>query len=243
MLWSPRNYNDHFLGPMTRAYALSHSNNIVTIKTLLETGIDHVIEMARRCHISVAMRPYPSIALGCVDDNLLEMVGSFNVMVNHGKYVQPHFISWVKNSLGQKIYKAKICQEQVIDSATAGCIARVLSFGIERLKALSESKWAVTQAIGKTGTTNDSRTCWFCGATPELTTAIYIGSDGNESLGKNVFGSKTAFPIWFQFHEKIAKTPTNFYYDPKLRERSINWRTGKESHDFSNPNVVMLLEE
>jgi penicillin-binding protein 1A len=242
VLWAPGNYNDQFLGSMTRAYALSHSNNIVAIKTLLEVGVHRVIDMARRCHISVSMKPYPSLALGCVDDTLLEMVGSFNVIVNHGKYVQPHFISWVKNSLGQKIYKANICQEQVLDPAIAGRIARVLTFAIERLKKLTGYKSFSGDALGKSGTTNDCRTCWFCGATPELTTAIYIGSDGNQSLGKYIFASRTAFPIWFQFHEKIAKTATTFYYDPKLHEHSINWRTGKPSQDFSNPDVVTLLE-
>lgn len=241
-LWAPGNYNDQFLGLMTRAYALSHSNNIVAIKTLLEIGVDAVIDMARRCHISAIIKPYPSIALGCVDTSVLEVIGAFNVVVNHGKYAQPYFISWVKNELGQKIYKSKTCQEQVMDPAIAGSIAKVLTFALERRKNLTSVPWFSGQALGKTGTNNDFRTCWFCGATPELTTAIYIGCDSNESLGKNMFGSRTAFPIWFQFHEKIAKPGSNFYYDPKLHERTINWRTGKDSKDFSNPDVVTLLE-
>ncbi len=241
-LWSPKNYDNRFLGIMTRAYALSRSNNIVAIKTLLQIGVHKVIEMARRCKISAIIKPYPSIALGCIDTSVLEVVGSFNVIVNHGKYVQPHFISWVKNGLGQKIYKTKTCQEQVIDPAITGSIARVLTFAVERLKNTIKVPWMGGQALGKTGTNNDFRTCWFCGATSELTTAIYIGCDNNESLGQNMFGSKVAFPIWFQFHEKIAKPGTNFYYDPKLYERSINWRTGRDSQDFSNPDVVTLLE-
>ena len=241
-LWAPRNHNDQFLGIMTRAYALSHSNNIVAIKTLLQVGVDAVINVARRCKISAVIKPYPSIALGCIDANTLEVAGSFNVIVNHGKYVQPHFISWVKNELGQKIYKSKFMQEQVIDPAIAGSIAHVLTFGMQRLKKRFQADWFSGQVLGKTGTTNDSRTCYFCGATPELTTAIYIGCDNNDSLGKSVFGSQAAFPIWLQFHQKIAKTGTNFYYDPKLHEHTINWRTGKDSHDFSNPDVVTLLE-
>jgi penicillin-binding protein 1A len=241
-LWSPGNHNDRFLGPMTRAYALSFSNNIVTIKTLLETGISHVINLARRCRISAVIKPYPSIALGCVDATVLETVGSFNVIVNHGKYVQPHFVSWVKNSLGQKIYKSEVETEQVLSSAIACQVARVLTIGMERLKQKGKTTTQIFDALGKTGTNNDSRTCWFCGATPELTTAIYIGIDQNESLGKNVFGSKTAFPIWFNFHEKIAKEPTSFYYDPKLHETKINWITGRPSNDLYDPDVVCLLE-
>lgn len=241
-LWNPKNYNKKYIGSMTRAYALSHSNNIVTIKTLLQTGISNVIDVGRRCHISAIMKPYPALALGCVDINVLEAVGSFNVIVNHGKYVKPHFIRWVKNNLGKKIYKENVSQEQVLDPAIASQIAHVLTFSIERLKRIMGFSWIGSQSLGKSGTTNDSRTCWFCGATPDLTTAIYIGCDDNQSMGKNMFGSQAAFPIWFQFHEKIAKKPLSFYYDPKLHPVSINWKTGQLSNDMQNPDVVTLLE-
>jgi penicillin-binding protein 1A len=242
MLWTPKNYNNRFLGAMTRAYALSHSNNIVAIKTLLEVGVERVMATAKACKIFSEMKPYPSLALGCVDVTVLEALGSFNVMVNHGCYVTPHFIESVKSPLGHKIYQAEVVQEQVLDRAIASQIARVLTFSIDRLRIFSRVPWFGGQALGKTGTTNDSRICWFAGATPELTTAIYISCDQNESLGQNVYGSKTAFPIWFNFHTKIAKPATNFYYDPRLKERFIHWRTGESSCDYGNPNVVSILE-
>lgn len=242
-LWQPKNYTNDFIGPMTRAYALSRSNNMVAIKTLLKAGINNVIDVARRCHISAPMQPYPSLALGCVDVNILETVGAFNVIVNHGKYVQPHCVVWVKNNVGKKIYKSSPCEQQVLDASIASQIARVLTFSIHRLKnKLNKNMSFEGDALGKTGTTNDSRICWFCGATPELTTAIYVACDQNQSLGHNVFGSKTATPIWLQFHEKIAKRPTNFYYDPRLKEVLLDWRTGVLNSDQSHPDVVALLE-
>ncbi|HSW76187.1 MAG TPA: PBP1A family penicillin-binding protein [Candidatus Saccharimonadales bacterium] len=250
--WRPENHDKKFRGPMTRAYALSHSNNTVTVKTLLQTGVSNVIDVAKRCHITAPMPPYPSLALGCVDVTVMEVVGSFNVMANHGKYVQPHFLRWVKNNMGKKIYKSTVVKEQVIDSKIASQIARVLTFGIQRLKKIMGVQWFGGQALGKSGTINDSRTSWFCGATPELTTAIYIGCDRNHSLGQNMYGSKTAFPIWFRFHAgiaknqddqmKIEKKKTEFYYDPGLHEVSINWKTGEQMTDINNPDVVSLLE-
>lgn len=240
-LWSPQNHNKLFLGSITRAYALSHSNNIVTIKTLLKAGIENVIDMARRCHIEANMLKYPSLALGCVDTTLLEVVGSFNVIVNHGCFVKPHLVSWVKDEYGQKIYKSKIVKEQAMSSSIASQIVRVLTFNIERLKRLYSNSELNTEAIGKSGTNNDSRTCLFCGATPELTTAVYIGCDQNESLGKNIYSSRTAFPIWLRMHQKIAKTKTNFYYDPQLRNVFINWKDGTFCDDDSSPDIVSLL--
>ncbi|MBI2344704.1 PBP1A family penicillin-binding protein [Candidatus Dependentiae bacterium] len=240
-IWAPKNYNDKFLGSMTRAYALSHSNNIVTIKTLLKTGIENIIDVAKRCHISKSMPAYPSLALGCVDVTPLEVVGSFNVLANHGMYVKPYLISWVKDVHGQKIYKNKPVVHQAISSKIASQIARVLSFGIQRLESLITDTKLDIQAFGKTGTNNDCRTCWFCGATPDLTTAIYIGSDSNESLGKYVFASRTAFPIWFNMHRNIAKNRTSFYYDTELKDIFVNWIDGTMHKNKNYPDTVPLL--
>lgn len=239
--WRPENNTKQYIGPITRACALSYSNNIVTIKTLLRTGVENVIDLAKRCRISRYMPPYPSLSLGCVDVTLLETLGTFNVFVNNGKYVEPHYIKWVKNNVGDKIYKTFVNKEQAIDPLIAGQVARVLSFAMKRLQRVIGAKWFGSEAFGKTGTTNDSRTCWFCGATPDLTTAIYLGCDNNQSLGNKIYASKTAFPIWFNIQSSIAKKKTTFYYDPRLKDVYINWKTGKQSNDTESADVVPLL--
>lgn len=240
-VWRPENYNRMFLGGMTRAFALSHSNNIVAIKTLLKTGIEHIIDLARRCHITAQMPSYPSLALGCLDVTVLETAAAFNVIPNYGWYVQPHIIAWVKDEFGQKVYKTTPRKTLAMSTIVASQLTRVLSFAIKRMKRLLPDGSFEGEAIGKTGTNNDCRTCWFCGATPDLTTALYVGCDNNQSLGEQVYGSRAAFPIWFKMHQKIAKIKTNFYYDPQLRNVYIDCLTGKESRDIHNPNVVALL--
>ena len=50
-LWMPQNFNKKFNGEITRAFALSHSNNIVTIKTLLDVGVQKVIELGKKFRI------------------------------------------------------------------------------------------------------------------------------------------------------------------------------------------------
>ena len=80
--------------------------------------------------------------------------------------------------------------------------------------------------MSKTGTTNDSRTCWFIGSTPTITTAIYIGFDDNRPLGKNVYPIHTAFPIWLSFNRAIDQVEKTFSYDPSLQKKVIDERTG-----------------
>jgi membrane peptidoglycan carboxypeptidase len=64
------------------------------------------------------------------------------------------------------------------------------------------------QAAGKTGTTNDSAAVWFCGFTPELAAAVWVGDPRggyahpmkdvsiNGAYYSQVFGSTLPGPIW-----------------------------------------------
>jgi hypothetical protein len=42
-------------------------------------------------------------------------------------------------------------------------------------------------------------------------------------------------------HVNLAKTKTNFYYDPQLKNCPVNWITGEYSPDQNDPAVVSLL--
>ena len=226
-VWSPKNFNSKFNGPITRAYALSRSNNIVTIKTLLQTGVHNVIDVAKRCRLSGPFHPYPSLALGCTDATLKQAAAMFNLFANDGVYVEPHCIKWVKDRLGTKIYKCTIVKERVLSSRVVGQVAQVLSLGLKRVHKWFENQWFEGEAISKTGTTNESRTCWYVGSTPALTTAVYVGCDDNASLGRNIYPIRTAFPIWLGFNRTIRSPVKQFSYDPSLRKIRINEKTGE----------------
>lgn len=225
--WSPNNFNMKFAGQMTLANALSRSNNIIAIKTLLKVGIPKVISAAKACHLRGPFPPYPSLALGCVDATLKEMAGMFNIFANDGVYVQPHYIKWVKNKWGTKIWKYASAKERVFSSRVTGQVSKALSLGLQRVRWMMPQKWVDGDAISKTGTTNDSRTCWFVGSTPELTTAVYVGCDDNRSMGRNVYPIRTTFPIWMGLNRELKLTQKKFMYDPSLREVLIDEKTGE----------------
>lgn len=241
-LWQPNNNTMDFEGEMTLARALSVSNNIIAIKTLLNIGYDPVIALVKKCRLTGPFYRYPSLALGCVDATLKEVVGAFNIFANNGVYVEPHLITWVKDQWGKKVYKEEVEREDVLSPRMSAQIARVLSWGITRFKQrIGETDFAV-ESFGKTGTTNDCRTSRFCGSTPELTTGIYVGNDDNRSMGKNVYGVGTAFPIWFEFNKALSCKKKKFSHDPSLREVIIDIYTGKQTTtDVFARTAKMLL--
>jgi penicillin-binding protein 1A len=112
---------------------------------------------------------------------------------------------------------------------------------MKRLKNSIGLQWFGGDAAGKTGTTNDSRTCWFCGSTPELTTGLYIGQDSNQSLGQKIYGSRVSFPIWFALNKEVTKSSKQFYYNPLLKEITVDGKTGRISHDKDNSEIISLL--
>lgn len=241
-VWRPNNWDLKFHGPITLAYALSRSNNIVSVKTLLKIGAEPVIELAKKSHLKGPFHTYPSLALGCIDATLKEVVGMFNIFAHDGKYVEPHYVSWVKNQWGTKIFKQKASEEQVLSPHISGKIAKVLELGLERIrKFFPKDQWLEGQAISKTGTTNDSRTCWFVGSTPQYTTGVYIGFDDNRPMGKNVYPIHTAFPIWLELHRTIKSVQHNFSYDSSLREVIINERTGNMLCDARLPGAISIF--
>ncbi len=238
--WEPKNFNRQFNGPVTRAYALSRSNNIVTVKTLLDTGISNVIALAKRFHLQGPFAPYPSLALGCVDVTLKESAAMFNLFANDGVYVEPYSIAWIKDRWGTKMYNHKICKERVLSSCVVGKVAKVLELSLKRVRKWFEDRWIDSEAISKTGTTNESRTCWYLGSTPSLTTAVYVGCDDNQPLGKNVYPITTAFPIWLAFNRVVSSDEKKFSYDPPLQVITIHEKTGKRCR-CDDPDAIEIF--
>lgn len=241
-IWSPRNSIRKFEGQMTLARALYRSNNIISIKTLLSVGLDPVIDLAYKSGIIGPIGKHKSIALGCIDATIKEACGMFNIFANNGIFVQPHYIKWVKDEWGNKIHNFVPIKRRVISSKTASQIAKVLSISME--KHFENTNLSSMQSIGKTGTTNGARTCWFMGATPKLMTGFYIGCDNNKELGKSVFSSKTVLPMWVDFNKSLnhESVNLNFKFDESLKEVTINSKTGDMIFDKSlSPYAISIL--
>lgn len=234
--WAPHNVHRKFEGPLTRAYALFKSNNIISIKTALATGIDKVLEIARRCHLQTPSIAYPSLALGCLDATPLEAVAMFNIFAHRGTYQQPYLIEWVKDSFGKKIYQHKQSAEQVISWRHASQIARVLQ--MDRLKARFPHLLA-SDSIGKSGTATQATSCWWAGANPEYTSIVFIGRDDNKPMGE-VYGMHTTFPLWLEYQKILVPSHKHFSFDPSLHEVTIDAKTGLPC-DKSNAHTMTVL--
>lgn len=242
-VWSPKNFNGQFGGQMTLAKALFTSNNIVTIKTFLSLNPYEVIDLAKSCRLKDPLHAYPSLSLGCVDQTLCDVVGMFNVFANDGVYVEPHYISWIKDAWGTKIYKTVPEVERVMPAHIAGQVARVMGIGFNKKRYQKDDGWVDAQAFRKTGTTNDSRTCWFLGSTPLMTTGVYVGCDDNQSMGQDIYPVRTAFPLWLDMMKGVSFNNAAFTYSPLLQEVVVHKETGKVLPSPDCEGAITLLKK
>lgn len=234
-VWKPANYDKKYRGPITLAYALAHSNNIVTIKILEKVTPLTFISLLKKFGVTKNIKPYLSLALGCIELSLAEIAQLFMVFANNGQKRDFSLIQSIKNKNNDYVWTNTNTQSKtIIPPKIASQIQSVLQHNLK-------NKIAVP-AIGKTGTTNDHRTCLFVGSTPSWTTALYCGRDDNQSMGKNIFPIRTIVPIWIAFNQGIHQPSQQFSYSPELTKLTIHGKTGKFTYP-DDPEAIELLVE
>jgi penicillin-binding protein 1A len=68
---------------------------------------------------------------------------------------------------------------------------------------------------GKTGTSQDFRSAWFFGFTPDMVVGVFVGFDDNRSLGEHETGAVAAVPIFINFMQEALKgTPVRDFKAP-----------------------------
>src|SRR5690606_10569505 len=152
--------------------------------------------LAERCHLPGPFISYPSLALGCTECSPLQAAAAFNVFTNKGTYLEPYIVSWVKDHLGKKIWKHRPQPEQVIAWSISSQIVHTLNNAVQTRRRRMPSWWIKGACYGKTGPTNDARSCWFVGGTPHLTTSVYLGCDDNRQMTNQIFSVTHAVPLW-----------------------------------------------
>jgi membrane peptidoglycan carboxypeptidase len=148
-----------------------------------------------------------NLVLGSDSTSPLQLASSYATLAADGKYCPPNPIESITTANGKKMkIKAPPCK-QVIDKGVARGVTQLLLGPLEPGgTAAGNDLDGGRQAAGKTGTTDNHKQSWFAGYTPQLSTAIWVGSPIREydmdgiTLGgryySQVFGGTLAAPIW-----------------------------------------------
>ncbi len=198
-LWTPKNADGQFLGPVTVRKAVEQSRNVPLIRLAMQVGLDKVVATARRLGIDSEMVEFPALALGAAEVTPREMATVYSTLANGGVRPVLHGLATVVGADGKAVADLQPKKpEKVLSPQVAFITTSVLEGVVERGTARGVLRYGVPGPIaGKTGTTNEARDSWFAGYRPDRVTIVWVGRDNPGAT--TLSGSRAALPIWGRY--------------------------------------------
>ncbi|MBK7603893.1 MAG: transglycosylase domain-containing protein [Saprospiraceae bacterium] len=210
--WSPRNFEGGYGGEYSMAGALAKSLNCATVDIMLKTGIDTVVDFAKKIGITSTIPSEPSVSLGAVDISLLDMMTAYSVFMNRGLRPKMTYIMKVVDSEGNILIDnttEKSQEKELVMNPENADMMRNMMQGVINHGTGGSVKWKyqVTEDLaGKTGTSQDCSDGWFIASNPKLIAGAWVGGEFPEiHLQGNFTGAFTALPIVGKFLHQVEK--------------------------------------
>jgi penicillin-binding protein 1A len=244
--WDVETYSHSYVGSTSITHATLLSDNTVYARLTLDLGPEKVAAMANRLGIRSSLKTkegiyVPSMGLGSIGVSPLDQASAYATLAAGGIYSQPMAIRKVVLSDGTDDKDAgwgHLKRKRVIADWVAAEVTKVLEMNIQSGTGVGAN--IGRPAGGKTGTTENHADAWFCGITPSLTAAVWVGYPQAEIPMTNVHGISVAggtFPatIWKLFMDSaIGPTPVREF--PESRSEPV-WHTftGQYAHQGVPP--------
>jgi membrane carboxypeptidase/penicillin-binding protein len=239
--WSPRNYDNRYMGNVTVRTALEHSLNAASVRIGLATGMESILKTMRTLGVQAELDDdNPSLLLGAAGIPAIEMAEAYSTIARQGARVPPHAIRFVTDDRGREIRGADRGEpQQVFPQRDVYLLTYVMEGVVNRGTAASSRGMGFRKvAAGKTGTTNDKRDAWFIGFTPQTLALTWVGFDDNDPTGLS--GSDAAVPMWTRY--MLAATATQrdaeFAVPPGITFTDVDRTSGGLATPYCPANVV-----
>lgn len=229
--WTVRNSEGHGGGRTSITQATTSSINTVFARLVHAIGAKKVVEMAHACGIESELEEYDTITLGSSGVNTLEMANAYATIANGGYYHEPVAVTEIVSPGGDTIYKHADSQgTRVISAAVAQKATEILETVVTSGTGTGAALWTGQDSAGKTGTSEYGRDLWFCGFTPQYSTAVWSGYRTERQTW--MYGGSICAPIWHDYmtdvleDAKIEDFPTT--NEKIIYKKSSTWDFNKD---------------
>ena len=209
-------YDHSYRGWSTIEQATLRSDNTVYAQLTLDVTPEAVAKMARklgvRSRLDVNGSYVPAIGLGAMEVSPLDMASAYATLAAGGIYSKPTAIRRVVLPDGEDTQAGWGSPSDEGDHGR-GCLRGDADPRGEHPVRDGHRRRLWTAAAGKTGTTEEHSDAWFCGYTPRLTTAVWVGYPKAKIPMEDVHGiavSGGSFPadIWRLFMSSAIGSST-----------------------------------
>jgi penicillin-binding protein 1A len=219
--YEAENFEGEAAGVESLYDATKHSVNCAYLRLGQVVGIPKVIAMAHKLGITADLPAIPSLPLGTGEIHPIDMASAYATFAAEGVYREPYFVQQIKDRHGEVIYEHEDHPERAITTETAREVTDVLKGVVTGGTGTAARFRDRRPAAGKTGTTAEHGDAWFVGYTPELSTAVWMGSPiGREPMTgvggvRRVTGGSFPARIWQAFMgAELAGRPITQFTPP-----------------------------
>ncbi len=164
------------LGAATMHDCIVASSNTCFANIILDknVGAEKSEDMAKRLGVvSTKLDRTPAMVLGPNNTTVVDMAGVYATFANDGIRVPPVYVTKITGPNGAVIYQHAHSQKKAIEPEVArqvtAALEGVITGGTGTSAAIGRP------AAGKTGSAQNNTDAWFCGFTPQLATAVWVG--------------------------------------------------------------------
>lgn len=207
IVYSPRNYDGRYRGPLLARVALAGSENVPAVALASDLGVDALLRFLARAGLSTFDRT-PSyyglgLTLGNAEVRLDELVAAYATFARGGVYVKPTFV--LPPHAGSSVPSAA---QRLVGERTAFWITDILSDAGARAYIFgrgSSLEFPFPVAV-KTGTSQAYHDNWTIGYTRDVTVGVWVGNFDRTPL-RDSSGVTGAGPI---FHAVMLAAEARF---------------------------------
>jgi penicillin-binding protein 1A len=241
--WTPANFDEKFMGPITLRTALEKSRNLVSADIVSRIGIDAPIQYARLMGITSPLGRNLSLSLGSGEVSPLEMTRAYGVFAARGLMFDSVFVTKITDRFGNVLFdydlEKPLRAKQAINENSAFVMANMMKGVVDhgtgyKIKELGRP------VAGKTGTSNDQMDTWFIGYTPSWVCGVWVGFDQKKPIGPKETGGVVSAPIWLYFMRDFLS------YEREREERTLEQNAREEADrlgiSYVKPSVVEQLD-
>ncbi|MEU3144096.1 MULTISPECIES: transglycosylase domain-containing protein [unclassified Streptomyces] len=206
------NEDESEVGPYRLKEAMALSVNTYFVQMVADIGLCPLTKMTDALHVvqgnSEKLPEVPAISLGSKGVSPLTMASAYAAFASRGMYCTPVAIESITQKIGDQqksLAVPKSTCSRAMSEKTADTVNTLLQ-GVVDSGTGQEAGLTDRANAGKTGTTDERKNAWFVGYTPNLSGAVWVGSDTqqvkmvNISIGgtwhPKVYGGSVPGPIW-----------------------------------------------
>ena len=182
------------LGRIDLVKGLELSVNTVFFRLACDVGPKKVADVAYRAGIDRSRKlteeggePAAGIGLGIYEVSVLDQAAGYATFAAEGEQHETHFVKTV--SVGKEVvFEAREKKERAFEADIAADATFAMKAVVDDGTG-TRAKLDGRPTAGKTGTTQENVDAWFCGFTPQLATAVWVGRPDRKPL-RGVLGSE-----------------------------------------------------